>query len=152
MIYAGLMINDDGVFVIEFNARFGDPETQAILAATDAPLGPLLPGRRRRPQLKQSRTIAPTGGRSAWSRPRAATRTPTRPARRSRGSRRLRRRANVVVFHAGTRRLDDGRLVTAGGRVLGVTGMGEHAAGGAPHRLRGDPAGEVRGYAACAPT
>ena len=67
LLYAGLALTSRGVRVVEFNARFGDPETQPLLALLESPLGELLmavghrdPGRRPAPGL------APTAPRSAW--------------------------------------------------------------------------------------
>jgi phosphoribosylamine--glycine ligase len=124
VIYAGLMINDDGVFVIEFNARFGDPETQSILPAVDADVGELL-AEAAAGSLKRSRTIRP----ARWAvcvvaasggYPGAYT-----TGKEITGIGRASAREGVLVFHAGTKMLGDGKLVTSGGRVLGVTGAGD---------------------------
>jgi phosphoribosylamine--glycine ligase len=123
VIYAGLMINADGVFVIEFNARFGDPETQAMLPAVDVALGQIMldaaGGRLKRNQtVKSARwavcVVAASGGYPD------AYETGMEIA----GLASAAAESDVLIFHAGTRRLDDGRLVTSGGRVLGVTGTG----------------------------
>jgi phosphoribosylamine--glycine ligase len=123
VLYAGLMLNKEGVFVIEFNARFGDPETQAILPAIDAPIGDLLisaasgrlvKARPMKPARWAACVVAASGGYpDVYETGKVIT-----------GIARASERPGVVVFHAGTRRGSDGRLVTAGGRVLGITGTG----------------------------
>ncbi|RJO78720.1 phosphoribosylamine--glycine ligase [Nocardia panacis] len=124
LLYAGLAIGQAGPAVIEFNCRFGDPETQAVLALLDSPLGELL-------------YATATGTLAAVSAPRwrsesaitvvvAAENYPGRP-----------RLGDVitgagdgsvdgpsVVLHAGTAQREDGALVSAGGRVLSVVGIG----------------------------
>jgi phosphoribosylamine--glycine ligase len=123
VIYAGVMINDEGIFVIEFNARFGDPEIQCILPAIDLDLGDLLlrasEGRLERTEcLKHSRwavsvVMASGGYPGSYSKGKEIT-----------GLKNALSNEDVVVFHAGTTRRDDGTLVTSGGRVLAVTGSG----------------------------
>ena len=61
LLYAGLALTRAGVRVVEFNARFGDPETQALLALLDSPLGVLLHGRGDGPPRTRCRRRA--GGR-----------------------------------------------------------------------------------------
>ena len=61
LLYAGLALTSRGVRVVEFNARFGDPETQPLLALLDSPLAALLAGRGRRPA---ARGRARRGGRA----------------------------------------------------------------------------------------
>jgi phosphoribosylamine--glycine ligase len=123
VIYAGLMINDHGVFVIEFNARFGDPETQAILPAVDADLGDLL-AEAAAGRIKRPRTIRPARWAVCVVAASGGYPGPYQTGREITGIDRARGRDGVLVFHAGTRRLDEGKLLTAGGRVLGVTGLG----------------------------
>lgn len=118
LLYAGLAMTSTGPAVVEFNCRFGDPETQAVLALLDSPLGQLL-------------HAAATGGLSEFGTLRwrdgaavtvvlAAENYPGRP-----------RVGDVIVgadadgvLHAGTARRDDGAVVSAGGRVLSVVGTG----------------------------
>lgn len=118
LLYAGLAITAKGPAVIEFNCRFGDPETQAVLALLDSPLGQLL-------------YAAATGALAGFGELRwrdgaavtvvlAAENYPGRP-----------RVGDVVtgteadgVLHAGTARRDDGAIVSSGGRVLSVVGTG----------------------------
>ncbi|TNF33158.1 MAG: phosphoribosylamine--glycine ligase [Deltaproteobacteria bacterium] len=122
VLYAGVMVTDAGVRVLEFNARFGDPETQVVLPLLEGDLADIL--------------LACVHG--------ALADTPVRFAERA--------CATVVaaaggypgayekgweisgldaaaelglVFHAGTRRDAAGRLVTSGGRVLATTGLGD---------------------------
>ncbi|QIV82828.1 phosphoribosylamine--glycine ligase [Mycolicibacterium frederiksbergense] len=119
LLYAGLAITSAGPSVVEFNCRFGDPETQAVLALLDSPLGGLL-------------HAAATGTLASFEDLRwrdgaavtvvvAAENYPGRP-----------RVGDVIVgseadavLHAGTARREDGAVVSTGGRVLSVVGTGE---------------------------
>jgi phosphoribosylamine---glycine ligase len=124
VLYAGLMLNESGVHVIEFNVRFGDPETQAVLAAIDAPLGEMLLAAaagdlKRTVSVKPARwavcVVAASGGYPGqYDKGLAIS-----------GLDEAGNRGGVMVFHAGTKAGDGGKLVTSGGRVLGVTGVGQ---------------------------
>lgn len=118
LLYAGLAITAKGPAVIEFNCRFGDPETQAVLALLESPLGQL---------LYAAATGALGGFESLRWRDGAAV-TVVLAAENYPGRPRL---GDVVVgseadgvLHAGTARRDDGTIVSAGGRVLSVVGTG----------------------------
>ena len=126
VLYAGLMLTEHAPKVLEFNVRFGDPETQAILPRLGSDLLELL-----------VRTIEPGGLRGAqlqWAAETAVTvvlASRGYPDTSSKGDVITgldRVPADVHVTHAGTARLPSGDVVTAGGRVLGVTGMGVDAA------------------------
>jgi phosphoribosylamine--glycine ligase len=125
LLYAGLALTSRGVKVVEFNARFGDPETQAILALLRTPLSSLLHG-------AATGTLASVGLPS-WHDGTAVTvvmASAGYPASSSSGDVVLGVGAaeaieGVDVIHAGTALDADGRLVTAGGRVLAVTAVGE---------------------------
>jgi phosphoribosylamine--glycine ligase len=126
VLYAGLMLTDEGPKVLEFNVRFGDPETQPVLPRLDADLGDLL-ARAVRPSGLEDVTLA-------W-RPEAAVTVVLAsagyPESSSSGDEITgleKVPAAVEVTHAGTKRTPDGRLVTAGGRVLNVTALGENPA------------------------
>ncbi len=138
MLFPGLMLTTDGPKVLEFNCRFGDPETQVLLARLETDLVELLDatidGRleSQRPQWKTGSAvcvIAASGGypeayeagKEIYGLEEAST--------------------NAVVFHAGTRREGES-IVSAGGRVLGLTATGAdlqearqkaYAAAGAVH-------------------
>lgn len=120
LLYVGLALSRRGLRVVEYNARFGDPETQAVLARLETPLGGLL-------------HAAATGrldevGPLAWSADAAvivvvaADGYPGTPARGGR-IRLPEPRSDAYVVHAGTA-LDGDRLIASGGRVLGVVGRG----------------------------
>ena len=118
LLYVGLAITAKGPAVVEFNCRFGDPETQAVLALLDSPLGQLL-------YAAATGTLADFGelrwrDGAAVTVVLAAENYPGRP-----------RVGDVVVgseaegvLHAGTARRDDGAIVSSGGRVLSVVGTG----------------------------
>jgi phosphoribosylamine--glycine ligase len=122
LLYAGLALTSEGPQVIEFNCRFGDPETQAVLALLRTPIAGLL--------------YATATGKLAehppldWA-PGAAV-TVVIAADGYPGTPRC---GDVItgseaegVLHAGTRRRDDGAVLSAGGRVLAVVGHGEDLA------------------------
>lgn len=122
VLYAGLMLTASGPKVLEFNCRFGDPETQALLPRLESDLLELLWAAANGDRLPES---------VSW-RPGAAVgvvmATSGYPATSSKavpitGIEEVLRVDGVQVFHAGTARID-GRLVTAGGRILTVTGVG----------------------------
>ncbi len=123
LLYAGLALTSRGVRVVEFNVRFGDPETQPLLALLDAPLSPLLLG-------AATGTLAEVPP-PTWKPGAAVTvvmASKGYPETSSAGdpivgTETLDRDPYVHVIHAGTA-LADGHLVTAGGRVLAVTAVG----------------------------
>jgi phosphoribosylamine--glycine ligase len=122
LLYAGIALTSTGPQVVEFNARFGDPETQAVLTLLRTPLATLL-------------NAAATGTLAAqpeldWA-PGAAVAVVV-AADGYPGTPRF---GDVItgadaegVLHAGTRRRDDGAVVSSGGRVLSVVGTGEDLA------------------------
>ncbi|GLW92298.1 phosphoribosylamine--glycine ligase [Actinokineospora globicatena] len=119
LLYAGLALTSNGPEVIEFNCRFGDPETQSVLALLRSPLSRLL--------------LAAAQGRLAehppldWAEGSAVTvviAADGYPGRPRTGDTITGAEADGVL-HAGTRRRDDGALLSAGGRVLAVVGTGD---------------------------
>jgi phosphoribosylamine--glycine ligase len=120
VLYAGLMLTADGPKVLEFNCRFGDPETQAVLPLLDADLYEIL--------------LACVEGRldevgTHWQRGACATvvlASAGYPGEYAKGlplNGLEAQSEGVIVFHAGTAR-KDGKTVTAGGRVLSVSSIG----------------------------
>ncbi|GAA3167113.1 hypothetical protein GCM10020255_053350 [Rhodococcus baikonurensis] len=119
LLYAGLAIGVDGPAVVEFNCRFGDPETQAVLALLETPLGGLLNAA----STGTLDSVGPLQWRdgSAVTVVIAAENYPATP-----------RTGDVItgadadgVLHAGTKKREDGAVVSAGGRVLSVVGVGK---------------------------
>ncbi len=121
LFYAGLMKTEDGLRVIEFNCRFGDPETQSLLPRLDGHLLPLLLG-----DLSSAPQIS---DRAAITVCIASRDYPARSDDRGTPIDGVEEAASeqALVFHAGTA-LQDGRLVTNGGRILNVVGLGESVA------------------------
>jgi phosphoribosylamine--glycine ligase len=118
VLYAGLMMTASGPKVLEFNARLGDPETEVLLPLLETPLIDLalasIEGTMDRLEVR----IRPG---SALTVVMAAPGYPAKPVL---GSPITGAERGGMVFHAGTRE-DSGRVVTAGGRVLAVTGVGD---------------------------
>ena len=123
LLYAGLMITADGPRLIEFNARFGDPECQPLMLMLKSDLLPVLraaaEGRLAGAGLCWQEGAAITVVLAAEGYP-GAYRTGTE----IRGLAEAEAVEGVTVFHAGTR-VEDGRLLAAGGRVLNVSATGE---------------------------
>jgi phosphoribosylamine--glycine ligase len=122
LLYAGLMLTPQGIKVVEFNCRFGDPETQAIL--------PLLESSLLAPMLAIARGESLADAKPLQWKPRAAVTTVLAAAGYP-GTVRSGDAVSVppapdgvLVFHAGTTRDAGGTLRTAGGRVIAVTALG----------------------------
>ncbi len=122
VLYAGLMVTEQGPKVLEFNVRFGDPEAQPLLAMLETDLVDIaeavIEGRlneieiRWKPGAAVCVVVAAGGypGSYAKGKPIEGLDAAAEDA---------------IIFHAGTK-LQDGRVVTSGGRVLGVTAIGEN--------------------------
>ncbi|MFK5688602.1 phosphoribosylamine--glycine ligase [Ornithinimicrobium sp. LYQ92] len=123
VLYVGLALTSAGLRVVEFNARFGDPETQSVLARLRTPLGGVLRAAARGeldrlPPLQWSEQTSVTVVVAAEGYP-AAPRTGDEIG----GLDEAAQVSEVHVLHAGTR-LEDGVLRSAGGRVLSVVSLG----------------------------
>lgn len=124
LLYCGLILTDNGVRVIEFNARFGDPETQVVLARLTSPLAPLL--------LAAATGVLADTAPPKFSRNAAITVVlasegyPDNPqvGRDIHGLDRVRSHKQVSVAHAGTA-WDNSTLLATGGRVLSVIATGK---------------------------
>jgi len=122
VLYAGLMIREGHPQVLEFNARFGDPETQPLLMRMESDLLPLLLATVQgnlaqkkitwRPQAAVCVVMASGGYPDSYAKGKPIE-----------GLSQVLGMKEVMAFHAGTA-FEGGRIVTAGGRVLGVTGLG----------------------------
>jgi len=122
LLYPGLMISADGVRVLEFNCRFGDPETQAILPRMKSDLLPLLEATidgnidtctiEWDPRPAVTVVLASVGYPNKYETGKTIS-----------GLNAAARLDDVQIFHAGTKRVND-EIVTAGGRVLAVTALG----------------------------
>jgi phosphoribosylamine--glycine ligase len=124
VLYCGLALTSRGTRVIEFNARFGDPETQAVLARLKTPLGGVLMAAAKG-QLEDIDELrwAPETAVAVVLASENYPDTP-RTGDRIRGLKKANRLEGVHVLHAGTAMDDDGSVVSAGGRVLAVVGLG----------------------------
>jgi phosphoribosylamine--glycine ligase len=119
LLYIGLALTSRGPRVVEFNARFGDPETQVVLALLESPLSGLLHAAAvgtlaEHPPLRWREGAAVTVVVAAAGYPDAPRTGDVLSGADQPG-----------VIHAGTRRRDDGAVVSAGGRVLSATAVGD---------------------------
>ena len=120
-LYAGLMITDKGPKVVEFNARFGDPETQVVLPLLDSDLGEI---------MMACATGTLTSNMVKWKDSSAACvilASKGYPETSSKGdviSGDIKQYDTTIVFHSGTKLVGE-NYVTNGGRVLGVVGLGK---------------------------
>ena len=122
VIYAGMMLTADGPRVLEFNVRFGDPETQAVVPLIAGDLAELclaaaegrLSSAQWEPASRSALCVVMAAGGYPGSYEKGKV---------IEGLSRAAALKDVVVFHAGTR-LQDKRVLSAGGRVLGVTALG----------------------------
>jgi phosphoribosylamine--glycine ligase len=123
LLYAGLMLTESGLRVLEFNCRFGDPETQSILPLVDADLAEVLAAA----AVGELRGVRV--GTNAGAAVAVVLAAEGYPAQSDRGSPITgcedAEAAGALVFHAGTALQGGDRLVTNGGRILNVTGLGE---------------------------
>ncbi|MBU6409330.1 MAG: phosphoribosylamine--glycine ligase [Verrucomicrobia bacterium] len=124
ILYPGIMLTEHGPRVLEFNARFGDPEAQVYLTRLDNDLAELLDASvsgnldrvdiRWKPSSSVCVVMASGGYPGAYAK-----------GRPIRGLDEAGRLPNVKIFHAGTARSGD-HILTSGGRVLGITALGEN--------------------------
>ncbi len=121
-LYAGLMITEEGPKVVEFNCRFGDPETQVVLPVLDGDLLELLHSAAKGKINKEAVSYS---GKSAVC---VVAASEGYPGSYKKGfvinGLNEAESDNVVVFHAGTKE-SEGNVVTSGGRVLGVTAIND---------------------------
>ncbi|HET6364982.1 MAG TPA: phosphoribosylamine--glycine ligase, partial [Nitrospirota bacterium] len=122
VLYAGLMIHDSEVKVLEFNARFGDPETQPVMARLETDLIEIIEAIlaeklakidiKWKPESAVCVVMASGGYPGKYEK-----------GKEIKGLEKAAGHKNVMVFHSGTS-LKNSKIVTDGGRVLGVTGLG----------------------------
>ncbi|PYK73178.1 MAG: phosphoribosylamine--glycine ligase [Verrucomicrobia bacterium] len=122
LLFPGLMITDDGLRVLEFNCRFGDPETQVILPRMKSDLLPLLvatiEGGLENVAIEFDPRIAVTVILASGGYP-----GKYETGKSIEGLKNTARLSEVQIFHAGTKR-QEGKTVTSGGRVLAITALG----------------------------
>ena len=122
-LYAGLMVKGDSVKVVEFNCRFGDPETQVVLPLLNSDLAEIMlacaTGKLDQVEINWSDkaavcvVVASGGYPESYEKGKEITGLEAAAE------------TGAVVFHAGTK-LSDGKIVTSGGRVLGVTAVDDN--------------------------
>ena len=127
VLYAGLVLTSEGPKVLEFNARFGDPETQVILPGLKTDLLEIIQATlggylnkiniEWRDQASVCVVMASKGYPGKYEK-----------GKRICGLDKLKDRGDIMVFHAGTEK-ENNRIITAGGRVLGVTAWAERLSG-----------------------
>jgi phosphoribosylamine--glycine ligase len=125
VLYAGLMMTKNGPFVLEYNCRFGDPEAQAILPRLKSDLLQVLAeiasGSLQTSTLEWhdraclSVVMASAGYPGFYKKGFVIDGLPS-----------VSQKENILVFHAGTTLNPNGQVITAGGRVLNVTALGEN--------------------------
>ncbi len=135
VLYAGLMLTADGPMVLEYNVRFGDPETQVVLARLNEDLTAMLAqaaeGRlRTEPRFTSDAAVCVVMASQGYP-------TTPRLGDRIEGLSLAGALPGVTVLHAGTALDEEGRIVTAGGRVLGVIGQGVDQAEARARAYRG---------------
>ncbi len=124
IIYAGLMIKNNEPYVLEFNCRFGDPETQPVLTRLDTDLvkiGLAITQKsldsieiKWKPQASVCVVVASMGYPGKYEKGKVI-----------KGLNEVKKIKDVYVFHAGTAYNDSNEIVTSGGRVFGITAMGK---------------------------
>ncbi|MEP6758570.1 MAG: phosphoribosylamine--glycine ligase [Actinomycetota bacterium] len=125
VLFAGMMLTADGPKVLEYNCRFGDPETQVLLPRTSYQLGTLLHACATGTLANVAEPVALDEGAAVTVVLASAGYPGTYPTGRFiNGLDEAAAIEGVTVFHAGTARNGDGEMVTAGGRVLDVTARG----------------------------
>lgn len=134
ILYAGLMLTADGPKVLEFNARFGDPETQAVLPRLKSDLVDIflaiIDGRLQEQQIEWYEEAAVCVVIASGGYPESSDkgRVITGLEKAS--------ETGAIVFHAGTKE-SDGNIVTNGGRVLGISALGKDIAEAIEHAYQG---------------
>jgi phosphoribosylamine--glycine ligase len=143
VLYAGLMLTADGPRLVEFNVRFGDPETQVVIPLVESGLY----GALRAAATGELRAAPSFASGAAVTVVLAASGYPMSPrtgdviSGLDATGQAAARVEGATVYHAGTRKGDDGQFVTAGGRVLSVTGTGPDV--GAARRCAYDAASTI---------
>lgn len=127
VLYAGLMVSAEGTKLLEYNVRFGDPEAQVLVPLYGDELYDVL--LRASERRLEGAVLKPSG--AAVTVILASEGYPSNPTSGDvidglgPDGQLLERDENVIIFHAGTKRDDEGRFVTSGGRALAVTGLGD---------------------------
>jgi len=128
VLYAGLMLTNQGVRVLEYNVRFGDPECQPLMMRLKSDLVELMlatvEGRLSQiepPQWDERPAVSVVMASAGYP-------SPVETGHPIRGLDEAQQLEDVMVFHSGTARREDGQVVTAGGRVLSVTAIASSVA------------------------
>ncbi len=125
VLYAGLMIIENEPYVLEYNCRFGDPETQPLLVRLDYDFFDII-------ENAVNGTLNEIKDKIEWKDEAAVCVIMAsggypesyKKGYEIKGLNEVKNMENVIVFHAGTKK-ENGKIITAGGRVLGITGLGK---------------------------